>query len=140
MARGEGGGWRERQAKPKTREGLRTRPRKSHLTLNQADATPVHLRPHPSAEETATGSFREDRAARRAAILGRLDALGHSFKESLRHHPLVFVFEEMAVKDVHAPHYGVGEVHNDVDATGGWDIHGVQPQWIGDPPVVLRAI
>jgi hypothetical protein len=52
-----------------------------------------------------------------------MDALGHSFKENLRHHPFVFVIEEMAVKDGHAPDYGVGEVHDDVDGTFVRDIH-----------------
>src|SRR6266852_9881789 len=93
----------------------------------QEAAMPVHLRPHPSAEGTAMALFPEDRATPRASILGRPDALGHSFKENLRHHPLVFVIEEMAVKHRHAPDYGVSEVHNDVDGTAVWNIHRVQP-------------
>jgi hypothetical protein len=61
-----------------------------------------------------------------------VDVLGQSFKENLRHHPLVFVIEEMAVKDGHAPDYGVGEVHNDVDGTAVWNIHCVQPRRFGN--------
>jgi hypothetical protein len=43
--------------------------------------------------------FREDRAGLRASILEQVDAPKHSFEENLRHHPFVFVIEEMAVKD-----------------------------------------
>src|SRR5207244_7023813 len=43
----------------------------------------------------------EDRATRRASILRPQNVPGHSLKENLRHHPLVFVIEEMAVKDRH---------------------------------------
>ena len=74
-------------------------------------ATRAHLKPHPSAELTTMELFREDRATPQAPILGRQDVLGHSFKENLRHHPLVFVIEEMAVKEGHASDYGVGEVY-----------------------------
>src|SRR3984957_10013177 len=37
-----------------------------------------------------------------------------SFKENLRHHPLVFVIEQMTVKHRHALNHGVCEVHDDV--------------------------
>ena len=98
---------------------------------------PVHLRPHPSAGEAATEYFREDRATRQASTLGRQDALDQSFKENFRHHPFVFVIEKMAVKDGHALNHGVGEVHDDVDGTAVWNIHGVQPQWVGDRLIVF---
>src|SRR6266849_11006444 len=119
------------------RNGLHTRPLQWPPRPIQVAATPVHWRPHPSAVEKATEPSREDRAALRASILERQDGLGHSFKENLRHHPFVFVIEKMAVKDRHASDYGVGEIHNDVDRTAVWNIHGVQPQRIGNWSVVL---
>src|SRR5260370_33547925 len=45
----------------------------------------------------------------------------------------------MAMKDGHAPNDRVGEVHNDVDGAAVWNIHGVQPQRIGNWSVVLRV-
>jgi hypothetical protein len=57
-------------------------------------------------------AFLEAPAARLAWIFGRQDALGRSFKQRLRQHRLVFVIEDMTVKDRHAPDYRVGEVHN----------------------------
>src|SRR5882672_3303136 len=76
--------------------------------------------------------FREDRAFANDASLWRRDVLDHSLEENLRHHALVFVIEEMAVKDGHAPDDGIGEVHNHVDGTAVWNIHGVQPQGVGN--------
>ena len=70
-------------------------------------------------------SSREQFATANAAILGRRDVIGRSFEENLCHHSLVFVIEEMAVKDGHAPDHGIGEVHDDVDGTAVRNIHGV---------------
>ena len=64
--------------------------------------------------------------------------LVHSLKENLGHHSFVFVIEKMTVKDGHAPDYRVGEVHNDVDRTAVWNIHGVQPYGAGNRLVVFR--
>src|SRR6266853_1330291 len=60
-----------------------------------------------------------------ASLESRTARWTRSFKENLRHHPLVFVIEEVAVKHGHASDYGIGEVHNDVDGTAVWNIHGV---------------
>src|SRR6266700_4853562 len=100
--------------------------RQSLPRLALPEATPVQLKPHPSAEEPAEGRpYRADRATRRESSLESEAALVHSFKENLCHHPFVFMIKKMAVKDGHAPDHGIGEVHNDVDGTAVWDIHGV---------------
>src|SRR5580700_8449525 len=62
-----------------------------------------------------------------------------SFKEDLRHHSFVFVIQKMAVKDRHAPDYGVGEIHDYVDRATIWNIHGVQPQRVGNRLVVFSV-
>ena len=69
--------------------------------------------------------FQQDRVAPQTSMLGRRDIPGHSFEEDLRHHPLVFVIEKMAVKDGHAFNDGISEIHNDVDGTAVGDIHGI---------------
>src|SRR5437660_6791571 len=103
----------------------------------RGEATPVRSKRHPSAEETLVESTCKDRAAPRASILRPQDVPGHSFKENLGHHPFVFVIQKMAMKDGHAPDYGVGEVHDDVDGAAVGNIHCVQPHWLGNWPVVF---
>ena len=100
----------------------------------------AHFEPHHCGGETAIGSFREDRAARNAAVLGHRDVPGDSFEENLCHHSLVFVIEKMAVKDGQAPDYRVGEVHNEVDGAAIRNIDGVQPHWIGDGLIVFGIV
>jgi hypothetical protein len=97
-----------------------SRPRPTRVETMSA-----HFEPHHSGRETAIESFREDRAAANVAILGRQDVPGNSFEENLCHHSLVFVIEKMAVKDGHAPDYGVAEVHDDVDGAAIRNIDGV---------------
>src|ERR1700686_4166932 len=47
------------------------------------------------------------------------------------------MIQKMAVKDGHALNHGVGEVHNDVDRTTVWNVHGVQPQRVGNGLIVF---
>src|SRR6202008_918814 len=100
-------------------------------------ATLVLRKPHPAAEGTAMKSSRQNHAVPHAAVLGRRDVPSHSLEENLRHHSLIFVIEEVAVKDRHAPDYRVGEVHNDVDGAAIRNVDGVQPHWIGNRLVVF---
>ena len=93
------------------------RPRQSLPRPIRVAATSVDWKPVPSADGTAMESFREYRATPQTSLLGPKDVVGHSFKENLCHHSLIFVIEKMAVKDGHASDYGVSEVHNDVDRT-----------------------
>src|ERR1700692_1856992 len=76
-----------------------------------------------------------------AKLAGINSRIGRSirslFKENFRHHPLVFVIKEMAVKDGHSSDYRVGEVHNDVDGGTVWNVHGVQPQRVGNWLIVF---
>jgi len=88
-------------------------------------ASPVLPKPHPAAERTAKEIRGEDYATSRVPIVEPRAVLDHSLKENLGHHPFVFVIEKMAVKDGHAPDYRVSEVHNDVDGTTIWNVHGV---------------
>src|SRR5882762_2811782 len=104
----------------------------SDLRLQQSRPRPApvesmsaRVQPHHSGGQTRMKSSREQFASANAAILGRRDVLGHSFEENLCHHSLVFVIEKMAMKDGHAPDYGIGEIHDDVDGTAVRNIHGV---------------
>ena len=99
--------------------------RQSLPRSTQAESTSARSQPTDCGRVTAMESFREDRATANAAILGRRDVSDRSFEENLRHHALVFVIKEMAVKDGHAPDDGVGEIHNDVDGTAVRNIYGV---------------
>src|ERR1700731_3678782 len=45
----------------------------------------------------------------------------------------------MAMKDRHSPDNRVSEVHNDVHRSAIGDIHGVQPERIGNWSVILRV-
>src|SRR6266849_9253795 len=113
------------------------RPRQSLPRPIRVAATSVDWKPVPSADGTAMESLREYRAAPQTSILGLKDVVGHSFKKNLCHHSLIFMIEKMAVKDGHAPDYGVGEVHDDVDGAADWNIHRVQPHWIGNRLIVF---
>ena len=48
-------------------------------------------------------------------------------EEDLRHHSLVFVFQQMAMKERHSGDDGVGEVHDEIDGLAGFEIDGVEP-------------
>src|SRR4029077_17220954 len=128
--------YKGRSAKSEQRGGLHTRPQQSRPRPAPGESMSAHLQPHHSGEATAMETV-ADRAATNPAIPGRRDVSGHSFEENLRHHSLVFVIEEMAVKDGHASDYGVGEVHNDVDRTAVRNIYGVQPQRGGNRLIVF---
>jgi hypothetical protein len=93
--------------------------------------------PYPSAEGTATELLREERAAPQASMLGRQDVTKHSFEKNHSHHPFVFVVEEMAVEDGHAPDYWVGEVHDDIDGAAIRNVDSVQLHWIGNRLIVF---
>ncbi len=62
----------------------------------------------------------------------RVPSRGHDclLEKYLRHHALVFMAQQMTVKERHAPDDRVREVHHQIDASFDWNVHCIQPLWM----------
>src|SRR5258708_7443133 len=66
------------------------------------------------------------------------DGNSELFEQYLRHHPLIFVIQQVTMKHRHALDGGIGKVQDDIDAAVVRDIHGVQPYRVWDLNPVFR--
>lgn len=51
-------------------------------------------------------------------------------EENLRHHALIFMFQQMAMEHRYSFDNWIGEVHNEIDLTAGWDVDRIHPYWV----------
>src|SRR6476646_5820014 len=77
-------------------------------------------------------AMRENSRARNDRSLNRTiseRAASGLSEEYFRHHSLIFMTQEMTVKERHAANDGISEIHHEIDRTAIGDIHGIHPYW-----------